>query len=38
VENSSRCKRWISRWLERTVRAGGTMDDLRKQWRQGVIH
>ncbi len=37
VENRSRCKRCISRWLERAVRAGGVTDGHGKQRVQGVI-
>ena len=37
MENRSRCKRCISRWLERAVRAGGGIDGRKKQSKQGVI-
>ena len=35
VENRSRCKRCISRWLERAVRAGGGIDGRKKQSNAG---
>src|SRR5207237_1391971 len=37
VENRSRCKRCISRWLERAVRAGGEVEGQKKQMKQCLI-